>query len=159
MEGRWPTTAVLLVGLYAVVVVVPCAAYLYLAAPDWALLYLASSANVPRLMVVPICTLAVGALFAGFHGGARLLRSARELLPAQVPHSPEAAAALRALLGPASGRLAEVGSTAAYRAGTALPLGAVKLGYVLPALFLGVVAAAGYTAWELRRDARRASAR
>ena len=158
MEGRWPTTAVLLVGLYAVVVVVPCAAYLYLAAPDWALLYLASSANVPRLMVVPICTLAVGALFAGFHGGARLLRSARfgrhhaRILAG-------AGAFVMLVGGIAWGRLAEVGSTAAYRAGTALPLGAVKLGYVLPALFLGVVAAAAYTAWELRRDARRASAR
>jgi hypothetical protein len=157
-EGPWPATSVLAVGIFAAVIAAPCTAYLYLAEPDWALLYLVNAVHVPPIFVVPVAAIAVGALFGGFYGGARLVRS-----PQLARHHVKILAGAGVLLLVVAVllrvRLGTVGTTAAFRAGSALPLGAVKIGYVLVALAVGVMASAGYTGWEIVRDGRRAPAR
>lgn len=158
VEGPWPATSVLAVGIFAALIASPCVAYLYLAEPDWALLYLVNAAHVPPIFVVPVVAIAMSALFGGFYGGARIVLSTRlahhhvRILAGGGALTLVLAVLLRA-------RLGAVGTAAAFRAGSALPLGAVKLGYVLVALAAGVIAAAAYTGWEIVRDGRRSSAR
>ncbi len=158
VEGPWPATSVLAVGIYAALIAAPCTAYLYLAEPDWALLYLVNAAHVPPIFVVPVVALAMGALFGGFHGGARIVRSPR-LAGHHVKILAAAGAAILLIAVLLRARLGTVGTAAAFRAASALPLGEVKIGYVLVALAAGVMAGAGYTGWEIVRDGRRASAR
>src|SRR5262249_7538255 len=150
VEGPWPATTVLAVGIYAALIAVPCTAYLYLAEPDWALLYLVNAAHIPPIFVVPVVGFAVGALFAGFYGGARLVRSAHARHHVRILIGAGVAILVAGVL--LRGRLGTVGSSAAFRIGDALPLGAVKLGYVLVALVAGAGAAGGYTGWEIVRD-------
>lgn len=158
VEGPWPATTVLAVGIYAALIAVPCTAYLYLAEPDWSLLYLVNAAHVPPIFVVPVVAIAVGALFGGFYGGARLVRSAR-LARHHLRILAGGGALILIVAVLARARLGAVGTAAAFRGGAALPLGAVKIGYVLVALAAGAGAAAAYTGWEIVRDARRAPAR
>ena len=56
-------------------------------------------------------------------------------------------------------RLLHYGSYRQYHAGKSLPIGDVKLGYVLIALIAGLVASVSFVGWELKRDGRRAASR
>ena len=112
----------------------------------------------PRLAVVPVVAAGIAALAAGYYGAARLVREARDrrILPAALAGIGMVTLLLGFL---ARGRLLRYGSYLDYHAGRALPLSEVKLGYVLVAVLVGTVAAAAFVAWELWRDARRATAR
>ncbi len=156
--GPWSQPSATLVALFGAIILCPTTAYLYLAHPDWSWMYLVDPARVPRLSVVPVVGAGAGALAGGYYGAARILREARDgrLLPALLG----AVAALGLLAGfLARGRLMRFGSYGDVHAGRALPLAEVKLGYVLVAVIVGTTAAAGFVAWELWRDARRATAR
>jgi hypothetical protein len=99
-----------------------------------------------------------GAVGLGYWGGARMLA----LVPDRraLPGALAALGAIFVLLAfLARQRLLHDGSTSEYHAGRALPLFDVKLGYALVAVFVGIVGAAAFVAWELLRDGRRAQTR
>ena len=147
-----------MVGLFAVIILCPATAYLYLAHPDWSWLYLVDPGRVPRLAVIPVVSAAAAALTGGYYGAARLLREVRDrrVVPALLGGVGVTVALAGFLL---RGRLLAYGSYGDYHAGRALPLSEVKLGYVLVALLVGTGAAAAFVGWELWRDARRVTAR
>jgi hypothetical protein len=161
-DGVWSHPAALLPVLYGIIVLAPSTAYLYLAYPDWSWLYLVDAGRVPRLAVIPAVSASVAAVVAGWAIGGRVLvvrggrgrpHGARRRLAAGLGVG-AAAVALMALL--LRHRLVHAGSLADYQAGRAVPLFDTKLGFVLVALIIGALAAAGFVAAELRRDARRA---
>src|SRR5215470_2824113 len=140
-DGPWPSPSVLMVSLYALTIVSPCAAYLYLAQPDWSLLYVVPAERVPGIFLVPLVCASAACVLGGFYAGGRALRS------------PKAGGHYTAILAAVGGfililcvglraRLGAVGSYADYHAGIAPALGAVKLGGILIALAVGVAAAA-----------------
>jgi hypothetical protein len=140
------------------ILLAPATAYLYLAHPDWAWLYLVDPERVPRLVVVPVVAMSAAAVGAGYWGGARMLAlvADRRALPGALA----GVAALVCLLGfLARGRLLHVGTTGDFHDGRALPLFDVKLGYALIAVVVGLASAAAFVAWELARDGRRAQMR
>lgn len=137
---------------------VPATAYLYLAHPDWAWLYLLDGRRVPRLFVLPAVAGAAAALFGGYYATARLI--AARVAPRQILGAVGGVGVVALLLVLlARSRLLRYGSTAEFRAGRTVSLFAVKLGFVLVALVVGLAAATAYVAWELWRDGRRAQAR
>jgi hypothetical protein len=79
--------------------------------------------------------------------------------PRRVPRIfviPTAAAVIAVLVVLCGDRLLHYGTTPEYRAGEALSLFQVKLGFVLVAVAIGVAAAAAYLAVEMWRDGYRA---
>ncbi len=157
-DGPWAQPPFTLVAIYAAIVLAPATAYLYLAYPDWSWLYLVDSRRVPRLFVVPAVTGAAAALLGGWYAVARLISG--RVPPRQVL----AALAGTLLVGVALAtllrdRLFHHASYPAYHAGEAVSLFAVKLGYVLVAMGVGMGAAAAHVAWVIWRDGRRASPR
>jgi hypothetical protein len=157
-DGPWPHPAVLLPVLYAVIVVAPMTAYLYLAHPAWAWLYLVPAERIPGLAVIPAVGAAVAAIVGGWAIVGRLVILGVERR--RIVAGLAGGAALVAVLAfVARERLVVVGTHAEVHAGRGLPLFAVKLGYVLVALAIGAACAAVFVAMELRRDARKASGR
>jgi hypothetical protein len=156
--GPWTQPSSTLVALFVGIILVPITAYLYLAHPDWSWLYLVDPERVPRLFVVPIVAASAAAVAGGYYGAAVVLAKLRDRRV--VPGLIAAVGALVLLLAfVARGRLLRYGSYDEFHGGRALPLFAVKLGYVLVAVIVGTAAAATFVAWELWRDARRAAAR
>jgi hypothetical protein len=157
VDGPWAQPSITLVALLAALVLTPATAYLYLAHPDWAWLYLVDASRVPRMFVIPAAAASAGALLGGYYGVGRLLGSgmAPRPLAAVIAAAGLCAAACTVI---ARGRLLRYGSFRDFHAGHAVPLFTVKLGFVLVALAVGVAVAIAYTAWELLRDGRRASA-
>ena len=157
VDGPWSQPAISLVLLFLAMILAPCAFYFYLAHADWSWLYLVDPAKVPRLAVVPVLAAQGGALVGAYYGASKLVRAGKEL-------------ALRITLGSFGGvllvlmlilrrRLTHYGTYEQFRAGQALPLLDVKLGYVLIAVCIGAGAAAAVVAYELTRDGKRAVAR
>ena len=156
--GPWAQPSLALVGTFVAILLAPATAYLYLAHPDWAWLYLVDPGRVPRLVVVPIVAMSAAAVGAGYWGAARMMA----LVPDRraLPGTLAGVAALVCLLGfLARERLLHVGTTGDYRDGRALPIFDVKLGYALIAVVVGLASAAAFVAWELARDGRRAQMR
>src|SRR5215470_2384327 len=158
--GPWAQPSLTLVGTFVAILLVPATAYLYLAHPDWAWLYLVDPEHVPRLVVVPIVAMSAAAVGAGYWGAARMLAlvpgGARRALPGALAGVAALVLLLRFL---ARGRLLHVGTTGDFRGGRALPIFDVKLGYALIAVVVGLASAAAFVAWELARDGRRAQMR
>jgi hypothetical protein len=155
-DGPFASPAFSLVLLFAGIIVVPAALYLYVAHPAWAWLYLVDPAAVPALALVPLLVLHGGALILAWYAAARLLRSQKERAVRYA-----IAGALVVVLGALllRARLLHYGTYRDYRDGSALPIMDVKLGYALVALFIGGGTSAGFVALELLRDARRVRAR
>ena len=156
VDGIWAQPALAIVGAFMALALVPSAVYLHLVHPAWSSLYLYDPAKVSRLIVVPLVLAQAGSLLGGWVLGVRLVRLDR-------PHVVGATAAgVGALLALSSfllrGRLLRYGTYEDFHSGVAASLGAVRLGYVLVALVAGFASAAAITAWELRRDGRRAAA-
>lgn len=157
-DGVWAQPAVLLAALYGAIVLAPATIYLNLAHPDWSWLYLFPATKLPALAVIPLAAAAIAALGGGWLAVGRLI-------VAGVPRRTiaiglgAAAAVILVLIILLGRRLFAWGTTADFDAGRALPIFEVKLGYVLVALTIGAGAAAGFVAWELYRDGRKASSR
>jgi hypothetical protein len=146
-----------LVALYVGLIQLPLRLYFYVAHPDWSWLYLLDPGRVPRLAIVSIAAACVAFVALGYYGGARLVRAGREKI-ALGGLAGGAVALLVAVL-MVRGRLGRYGTYTQFHEGRALSLGAVKLGYVLVAVVIGVAASAAFVGWELHRDGRRAAAR
>lgn len=153
-DGVWSQPAISIVSLFVVVILLPTTLYIYLGHPGWTWLYLVNPNRITGVAVVSIAAACVGGAIGGYYGGGRLVRADKEkvLLIA----SGALALVIVALALLLRTRLLAYGSYEDFHAGRALPLGAVKLGYVLVPVLIGVCAAAIFVALELRRDGRRA---
>jgi hypothetical protein len=149
---------VLLCALYGAIVLAPTTAYLTLAHPDWAWLYLFPATRVPALAMIPTAASAIAALLAGWFVVGRLVVLGFDRRRVGLGLG-VGALVLGVLVIVLRGRLFVSGTTADYHAGRALPIFEVKLGFVLIALSIGGLAAAVFVAWELYRDARKAASR
>ena len=136
---------------------VPLALYLHLAHAHWSWLYLLDASQVPRLAIVPIVAAISGATLGGWYLGARLCRVVKEKVLLGGLLSTAGLLLLVTFL--CRNRLLHYGSYAQFHAGHALPLGEVKLGYVLIAAVVGLFASVGFVGYELKRDGRRAASR
>jgi hypothetical protein len=139
------------------VIALPTALYLYWAHPAWSWLYLLDPALVPAIMVVPVLVVQGGALLGAWLAGAALIRAERDrVLIGALAGAGVVLVALGLLL---SDRVGSYGSYEVFKAGAAVGLLEVKLGYVLVAILPGLGAAAAFVAVELLRDGRRARLR
>jgi hypothetical protein len=96
-------------------------------------------------------------VLAGFYGGARMLKIGRDRQLVYLALGGVVVVVVGAILG--WGRLGRYGSYGEFHDGRALALMEVKLGYVMVGVVFGIAAAAGFTAVELLRDARRVRSR
>jgi hypothetical protein len=156
-DGAFASPAFPLLLTFLGVIALPTALYLYWAHPAWSWLYLLDPALVPSIMVVPVLVAQGGALLGAWLAGAALIRAERDrVLLGAVAGAVVALVTLGHLL---ADRLGSYGSYEVFRAGAAVGLLEVKLGYVLIAILLGLGAAAAFVAVELLRDGRRARVR
>jgi hypothetical protein len=156
-DGPWSQPAISIVALFISMILAPCAIYFYLAHPAWSWLYVVNPARVPRIAVVTIVAAYGASVIGGYYGGAQLIRTARERIALYALGGGGAFLALLAFL--LRHRLLRYASYDDFHANHSRSLGAVKLGYVLIAVVLGVIASTIFVTWELRRDGRRAAAR
>ena len=152
-DGIWAQPVVSIVGVFVGVALVHATLYLYSAHPAWAWLYLLDPARTTGLAAVSVLAACLGAVGAGFYGAGKLVRREKDRVVLAVLAGIVAVLLLLAFL--LRERLFSYGSYADFHRGRALPLGAVKLGYVLIALFIGLFAAASFVVWEIFRDSRR----
>jgi hypothetical protein len=158
LDGVWAQPSVTLVAIFVVLVRIPVALYLHLAHPHWSWLYLLDGNKIPRLTVVPILAVASGAILGGWYLGARVVRLVKEeryLLGGLAGTG----AILLLITFLVRGRILQYGSYDQFHAGRSLPLGDVKLGYVLISVVVGMIASIALVGFELKRDGRRAASR
>jgi len=153
-DGVWSQPVVSILLLFVGFVLVPSTMYLYLEHPAWSWLYLVDPERVTGLAVVSVLAACVGGVAGGYWGAGKLVRADRERVVLMVLGGLALLLLFVAFL--LRGRLGAYGSYADYHHGRALPLSAVKLGYVLIALTTGLAASVSFVAWELVRDGRRA---
>ena len=150
-----PAFAVML--MFCGFLLLPTTLYLYTSHPAWACMYLVDPSELSWFFVLLALAAHIGALFAGWFLGARMLRtgSSRFALYAA------GGVGVVALLGIATAweRLGVVGTFVEFDDKRALPLMEVKLGYVIVAIVLGVAIGSTIVALELLRDSRRAKTR
>ncbi|MBI4510049.1 MAG: hypothetical protein HY698_10475 [Deltaproteobacteria bacterium] len=152
-DGVFSKTPLALVCAHATLALLPRALYLCLAHPAWSVLYLWDPSRLPPLVMVPLVLLDAALLLAGYLQGARLIRNGKTSWAWGIVAG---VAFFLALLGYfLRHRIVHYGSHAQFHSGHALPLGDVKLGYVLVAIAVGVVVHVGVVGWELQRDAKR----
>jgi hypothetical protein len=157
-DGVWAQPAVLLVALYGAIVLAPATIYLTLAYPDWSWLYLFPATRLPGLAAIPLAASAIAALIGGWFGVGRLVVLGVDRRRIAMGLGGVAGVLLLVVIA-ARARVFSWGTTADFRAGRALSIFEVKLGYVLIALAIGAIAAGAFVAWELFRDGRKASSR
>ena len=157
VDGAFATPAFPLVLIFTGVIVLPVTLYLYLVHTAWSWLYLVDPNDVPGLAIVPVLFAHTAAVIGGWYGGARLLRADRQKIALYLIAGGGLLVLIVTLV--AWGRLARYGSYDEFQQGRASTLMAVKLGYVLVPLFLGIAGAALFVATELVRDSRRVRAR
>jgi hypothetical protein len=156
-DGPFAYPAFPLVAAFAGIVVAPLTLYFYTVHAAWSWMYLVDPAGLPGLLIIPLLILHGGVVLAGFYLGARLVKAGRER---QLIYAVVAVAVV--VVGGAAlawGRLGRYGTYLEFHDGRALALMEVKLGYVMVGVVLGIAAAAGFTALDLLRDARRVRSR
>ena len=131
-----------------VLLVWPVTLYCLLVHPDWAWMYLRFDAShVSTGMVVMVLCAEAAALLTGYVGGWAMVRQQRMRLVNYALGALGLATLL--FLALAHGRLLRYGSYEDYHAGRALPIGDVKLGWVLVVAILGVASAVALVGWTL----------
>lgn len=148
-----------LVGTFVLFIVIPSALYVHLVHPAWSWLYLVNPKRIPTLAIVSILFLHAGAMVAAYYGTGRYLRGGRERDRRVGIGLLTGAALIGLTFVLLRRRLLYYGSFDDFRNGLALPVSEVKLGYVLVAMLVGVLVAAGFVSWELWRDGRRVPTR
>jgi uncharacterized membrane protein YeaQ/YmgE (transglycosylase-associated protein family) len=156
-EGIFAMPAFGFVGTFAALMLMPCALYLTWAHPDWSWMYLVDSTKLSVVLAPAWAVVNAGALFAGWAGGGRLVRTGHHRRMA-IAFAVLGAAILASIVG-LSDRLTLYGSYETFAHDVGLGLLEVKLGYVLVVLSLAMTAAAAQVALELARDSRRVRAR
>ncbi len=157
IDGLWGRPAFPILFVFATVLLIPLALYLYLAHPAWTWMYALDPSDIPSLLFLPLLVGHGVAVIAGWVIGGRLIRAGnfRHALIGLVMGSLVLAVAVLGLWG----RLGRAGTLEEFRDGRALGLFEVKLGYVLVVMVLGVGAAITIVALQLVRDSRRATSR
>jgi len=156
-DGAFAPPAFHLVASFALTLIGPATLYLYVAHPAWSWMYLVDPAGVPSLSVLPMTVGQIVAVLFGWYVGALLLRAGKTRVLGICAGTGSALALLVLLLGRA--RLGSYGSYEEFGAGWSLDLMDVKLGYVLVAIGLGILAASVFLILELLRDSRRVRAK
>lgn len=155
IDGPFAPPAFWLVLIFAGVILVPLAFYLYIAHPAWTWMYAVDPEAVPSILLLPLLV-GHGVVFVGgWLVGAKLVRAHK------TKH------AFYGVLGTSLllvvmvlvfwGRLGRYGTYQEFVDGRSLHLMEVKLGYVLIVILLGLGAAAVMTALQLVHDSRRAT--
>lgn len=138
-------------------ILVPTTAYLYLAHPDWSWLYLLDPDSIPGFAILPL-VVAHGTMTAlGWYVGWRLVVADKHKLLRYLAIAGAVLSFIGVLL--LWSRVGHYGTYKEFHDGRALPIMDVKLGYVLVALILAILASSGFIAVELIRDSRRAVSR
>lgn len=143
--------------MYVGMILVPITAYVYLAHPAWSWMYLVNPESIPGFAILPLVVAHAATTIAGWYVGARLILVDRHKLVGYLAIGGAALSLLTVVL--LWGRLGQYGSYTEFHAGRALAIMDVKLGYVLVALMLAVLASSAFLAVELVRDSRRAVSR
>jgi hypothetical protein len=155
IDGPFAPPAFWLVLIFAAVVLIPLAFYLYTAHPAWTWMYTVDPDTVPAILLLPLLV-GHGLLFVGgWLVGGKLVRinKARQALYGVLG----ATVSLVILVLVFWGRLGRYGTYEEFADGRALHLMEVKLGYVLIVILLGLGAAAVLVALQLVQDSRRAT--
>ncbi len=152
-DGAFAQPASTLVLMFLGLIMAPITTYLYAAHASWTWMYLVNPEAVPSFAILPLVALHSATVLLGWYVGARLILAGRLMIAAYV----SAAAAVVSLLGVLIfwNRLGRYGTYVEFEQHRALPIMEVKLGYVLVALTVGVVASAAFVAFELLLDSRR----
>lgn len=157
VDGAFPTPLFGMVLMFIGLVLAPMTLYLHLAHGAWSWLYMVDPGTLPALAVVPVLVLQSGALIGTWYLGARLIAAGNPRPVGFIAAACGLVFIVLAIL--LSGRLAAYGSYEAYQRGATAGLMDVKLGYVLIALILGLIAATSFVAIELVHDSRRVQGR
>jgi hypothetical protein len=157
VDGAYASPAFSVSLAHVGLVVAPLGVYFYLAQPAWTWLYWLDPARIPRLAAVPLVAAHAGLVIAGWHLGAQLVRRDRTRLAVWIAIGIGVALVVAAAL--ALPRLATAASYAGYHRGERRGLMSVELGWAVLVSLLATAITAGYTAFELSRDSRRARSR
>ena len=157
VDGTYATPAFSVALAHVGLVVVPLGLYFYLVQPDWTWLYWIDPAGIPKLAAVPLVAAHAGLVIGGWHLGAKLVRRDRTRLAVWLAVGLTVALVVGAAL--ALPRLASAATYAGYHHGDRRGLMSVELGWAVLVSVLATAITAGYTAFELSRDSRRARSR
>ncbi len=146
----------LAVGSFELMAMWPAAIYFYVVHPAWSWMYLVDPARFGTGFLILVLAALLATLLAGYGTGWWLIRNKREGILWFALGSTGIVMLLIALLSVA--RLGGYGSYAEFHAGHTLPITEVKLGWVLLACGLGVLASGGAVGWTLWAHGRRAMA-
>ena len=138
-------------------VVAPLGFYFYLVQPAWTWMYWIDPDRVPMLAAVPLVAAHAGLVLGGWHLGAQLVRRDRQRLAVWILTGLGVALIVGAAI--ALPRLFTAATYAGYHRGQRRGLMSVELGWAVLVSWLAVAVTAGYTAFELARDSRRARTR
>jgi hypothetical protein len=138
--------------LFDVMIVWPVGLYFYLAHRDWVWMYFVDPRHLPLGVGVLVFAGYTVALLGGYGAGYALVRKGHlRSLYAALGGVLLADGAIAALL---SSRLLRASTYANYPT-NAISILRVRLGYVLPATLVGVLAAFAFAAWQLWEQGRR----
>lgn len=157
VDGTYASPAFAVTLAHVGLVVVPLAFYFYLVHPDWTWLYWIDPGGIPTLAVVPLVAAHGGLVIAGWHLGAQLVRRDRQRLAVWIVTGIGVALVVGSAI--ALPRLSAATSYAGYHHGQKKGLMSVELGWAVLVSLLAAAVTAGYTAFELSRDSRRARSR
>lgn len=156
-DGAYASPAFAVALAHIGLVVAPLGLYFYLVQPDWTWLYWIDPARIPRLAAVPLVAAHAGLVVGGWMVGAQLIRRDRQRLAVWILTGLAAAIVLGGVL--ALPRLSTATTYAGWREGHRRGLMSVELGWAVLVSLLASAVTAGYTAFELSRDSRRARTR
>lgn len=157
VDGAYAPPAFPIALAHVGLVVIPLGLYFYLVQPDWTWLYWFDPRRLPRLAAVPLVAAHAGVVIAGWHLGAQLVRRDRTRLAVWIAIGLAVAIIVGAAL--ALPRLTTAATYASYHRGQGRALMSVELGWAVLVALLATAITAGYTAFELTRDSRRARTR
>lgn len=150
-----PATAIVL--MFLGLILAPITFYLYAAHGAWTWMYLVNPEAVPGFAILPLVVAHSGIVLLGWYVGARLIMAGKIQVVAYAASGAAAICFLGLLI--LWGRLGRYGTYLEFEQGRALPIMDVKLGYVLVAIGVGVIASAAFVAFELLLDGRRVKSR
>lgn len=138
-------------------IMVPITFYLYAAHGAWTWMYLVNPDAVAGFAILPLVVAHSGSVLLGWYIGARFIMAGKIQIVAYAAGTGAVFSFIGLLV--FWGRFGRYGTYMEFEQGRALPIMEVKLGYVLIALGVGVLASAAFVAFELLLDGRRVKSR